>query len=653
MKKIIIVIVFISQLSVFSQNYKFGKVSKEELEEKFHPLDSTADAAYLYRSRRTYFDFVQQQGDFQLVTEIHERIKIYTKEGFDMATKSIAYYDPDHGENESVSSIKGYTYTLANGKVQKEKLSKKSIFKEKKNKSFSVKKITMPNINEGTVIEIKYKLISPYSTSIDDLNFQYGIPVKKLDYQVEIPEYYIFNKRSKGYYVVKMEETSKTQTIGNLNFNINVFKFNGDNIPALKDDEPYISSVYNYRGGMKFELTQVNFLSIGGSVKTFSNSWEDVSRQIFKASTFGLELNKSSYYKDDLNTILATAKTEPQKIGAIFQFVKSRVKWNGYNSKYTDKGVRKAYKERVGNVADINLMLTSMLRSAGLNANPVLVSTRNNGVPLFPTIKGFDYVISMVEFDNGGYVLLDASEKFSLPNILPIRALNWNGRKVTKEGFSSWVKLTSSKPALEENNIMVKISDDMVVEGLYRTKYDNLNALNFRHNSNHIKEEDLITKLEERNNLEIEEFKIVNKYKLSKPIVRNVKFISEDLVESINGKIYVEPLLFLSHHKNPFKLDERKFPVDFATPWKDRNTVSIKIPEGYKVEKLPAPIAIGLPNKLGVFKYQVTQLGNTIKAMSILQFNSAIIGPQYYEMLKGFYGQMVKKESEKIVLVKM
>jgi hypothetical protein len=35
-----------------------------------------------------------------------------------------------------------------------------------------------------------------------------------------------------------------------------------------------------------------------------------------------------------------------------------------------------------------------------------------------------------------------------------------------------------------------------------------------------------------------------------------------------------------------------------------------------------------------------------------LQFNQAIISPEYYSALKGFYSEFVKKQSEKIVLVK-
>lgn len=654
LKKIIVVLLLLVQTSVFAQNYKFGKVSKEELIEEFYPTDSTAEAAYLYKHRRSYFDWNTSKGWFQLITEIHQRIKVYDKEGFDYANHIVTYYNPDSGDNEAVSAIKGYTFYLDdNGNVIKEKLAKKDIFKEKVNRYNSKVKITMPKIKEGCVIELKYKIYSPYPTSIADVQFQKAIPIKKLDTQIEFPEYYTFNKTNKGFMNVPMKTSSKNGSVGSTDYRIDVFKFEGENIEPLKNDEPYVANINNYRGGIKFELAQTNFISVGGEFKSYARSWENVSKQIFKSSSFGEELKKSSYYKKDLEKIMSVAKTDTEKIAAIFQFVKTKVKWNGFYGKYTEKGVRKAYKENSGNVADINLMLTAMLRSAGVNANPVLISTRGNGIPIFPTLNGFDYIISMVSMPNNAVVLLDATEEYSTPNILPVRDLNWQGRVVTKEGNSSWVQLPSTKHALEDNMLMVKISEDLMVEGFIRTKYNNLNALNFRKNYNHIKDEELMTKYEENNNIEIEDFKILNEKNISKPITRNVKFVSEDLIEEINGKLYIEPMLFLTQRKNPFKLDDRKFPVDFATAWKDVNRVSMTLPEGYTVEQIPEPLAIALPNNIGVFKYQVIHKGKKISATSILEFNESLISPQFYTYLKDFYGQLVQKQSEKIILTKI
>ena len=52
LKKLLFVSIIFIQFYTYAQEVKFGKVSKENLEEEFYPLDSTADAAYLYKKRK-------------------------------------------------------------------------------------------------------------------------------------------------------------------------------------------------------------------------------------------------------------------------------------------------------------------------------------------------------------------------------------------------------------------------------------------------------------------------------------------------------------------------------------------------------------------------------------------------------------------------
>ncbi|MDC9722578.1 MAG: DUF3857 domain-containing protein [Urechidicola sp.] len=197
-KSILITFVMLLFLQTgFSQNYKFGKVSKEELAEKVYPLDSSAHAAVLYKNRETSFNYVQGEG-FVLKTVVHERIKIYDKEGYDWATKMIAYYSPDSGDSESVKIKDASTYHLVAGKVKSFDLGKKDVFKEAKNKYWSQKKFTMPNLVEGCVVEWKYILTSPYR-SIDNVVLQYDIPIRRLEVSIEIPEYYKFAVKHIGY----------------------------------------------------------------------------------------------------------------------------------------------------------------------------------------------------------------------------------------------------------------------------------------------------------------------------------------------------------------------------------------------------------------------------------------------------------------------
>ncbi|MFL0204316.1 transglutaminase domain-containing protein [Tenacibaculum maritimum] len=668
MKRILGLIILFINLAIFGQdkNYEFGKVSKQELEEKYYPSDTTAKAAYLYKNRNTYFSYTQSKG-FSLTTEFSFRLKIYSEEGLKHATQIIQYYKPDKGDDEKIVAIKGYTFNLSNGKIEKEKLSRKQIFNEKKNHFYSFKKLAFPNAKIGSIIELKYKLISPYHRYIDDLQFQYEIPIRNFYAKISIPEYFKFTPLAKGFYYVQPLRSSKTDTFYwselrklehlkkrqldkyEVKFKKNISEYIATNIPALKDDEPFVNNVGNYRGGISFELKAIKFPN--SAPEFFSMTWKDVSKKIHRSSRFGKELKKTAYFAKDLAPVISNSKNDLEKIISILQFIKSKVKWNQYKGKYVDKGVKKAYKEGSGNAAEINLMLVAMLREANLDANPVLISTKDNGIPLFPTLKGFNYVIAAVKTPQG-FILLDATDPYSKPNILPTRTINWQGRLVHKNGGSIPINLTPLLHSSKKNTLNVKIDENLSIQGVLRSKFTNLFALNYRNKYNHLQKEEIISKLENKNNIEIEDLKISNKYNLGKPIAQLLKFSSDDMVENINGKLYVNPLLFLATTNNIFKLKERKFPIDFTTPWIEQNSTTVQIPDGYVIESLPKTLAAALPDNQGILKFQVTQDKNKIKTYSILQLNTAIISPEYYPILKEFYNKLTNKQSEKIILAK-
>ena len=75
MGRIIIILLLISTVTTKAQNFKFGKVSKEEVEEKQHPLELEANAAVLYKSEEIAFDFSTIEG-FEQTRKVHERIII-------------------------------------------------------------------------------------------------------------------------------------------------------------------------------------------------------------------------------------------------------------------------------------------------------------------------------------------------------------------------------------------------------------------------------------------------------------------------------------------------------------------------------------------------------------------------------------------------
>ena len=388
----LIIIVIVSLNFITAQDFEYGEVSKLELQEKYHPKDSAAPAAILYRKEEVRFFYANNLG-FMQEREVHERIKIYNMDGFDWATKKVYLYQGSD-QREKINGLKGVSYNLVNGKIEKDKLKSDGKFEEDYNDYTKINSFTMPDVKEGTVIEYKYKVTSP-RFSIDDIVFQFGIPVNKLDVKIETPEYYVYNKQLnfRAKYVPKITETFRNTKIP-FEYRLEVLIINEENIPALRE-EAYSGNFNNYRSKMSMELTAtLNNLKIVN--KTYSTTWEAVSRTIYESESFGGQLGKFTIYKDDLESILQGVDDDFEKAYLVEKLVKSKVKWNGRYSKYASKGVRSAYKNGEGNSADINLMIVSMLRSQGVNANPVLISTRNNGIPLFPTREGFNYVICSV-----------------------------------------------------------------------------------------------------------------------------------------------------------------------------------------------------------------------------------------------------------------
>ena len=673
MKKRILlaIVILVSITNVFSQKkLELGKVTIEELKEKRHPIDTSAVAAILFKKGEVRYEYSQDKG-FDMVTEVNYRIKIYKKEGYDWANKKVSYFIGSNAK-ENVSFSDAVTYNLVAGKIEKTKLKKEGEFDEKINKFWGQKKVSMPNIKEGSVIEFQYTLRSPTIGSIDEWQFQTSIPVDYSEYIIYVPEYFSYNPNFKGYLFPKVtvdknnrrinytyrENASPgmngtaTSSVSNevLDFVETKTTHLAENIPAM-NEEKYVNNIANYLASVSYELSTIKYPN--SPLKTYSTDWETVTKKIYESDDFGLEVNKTGYFENDIDIILKGLTTSDEKIDAIFTFVKSRMNWNKSNSYYCDEGVRKAYKDKTGNVAEINLMLISMLRYAGLDANPVLVSTRSNGITIFPSRTAFNYVIAGVE-SNNSILLLDATNKNALPNILPFNALNWVGRIIRKDGTSLEVDLMPKGNSKDVINLVASIDNDGKLTGKIRENYFDYNAFAFRERYNATNKESYLEQLEKKYpGIEIGEYEVLNKTDLSKPIVENYSFTHNNAVEIIGDKMYVSPMFFFAETKNIFTQEKREYPIDFIFPHQDKYNVSFTIPEGYVVETIPQSKSIAMIEGIGSFKYLISNNGNQFQIVYSVDINQAIVSSEYYDVLKNFFKEIVDRHSEKIVLKKL
>lgn len=665
-KSILYILTFLCAITIYAQDVEFGDISKEMLQQEKHLNDPEASAAVLYEKTYITTRYIQGQG-FQLETNIHRRIKIYTKEGFEKANHSILLYK-DRGENERVSGLKAFTYNLENGKIEKAKLRKEGIFTENRSENWEIEKLTMPNVKEGSIVEYKYKVVSPYWQNVNEIYFQYDIPVDHIEVVFEAHNYFTYKKHYKGYFRLEPKEeirsgkirlTSKSKSwAGNrtsvsedeIDFDYKISRFELKNVPALKD-ENFVSNIENYRSAVKFELAQVQMPN--DIPQYLTKTWDDVVKTIYRSEYFGGQLAKTSYFENDVDELTAGVSDDMKKASMIYNFIRDKVKWNGNYGKYTDVGVRKAYKENTGNVAEMNLILTAMLRHAGLNANPVILSSRNHGIKMFPTLDGFNYVIAAIEVENA-VILLDATNYYGEPNVLPMRALNWSGKLIRKDGSWSDISLMPRTAAMRVTSINVTLNENGDIEGKQRTQFTSHNALGFREVYAKADKEDYLEKLENNiGDIEIDEHDVKNLKKIGKPVLESYAFTKESQAEVIGDKIYFSPLFFLATSENIFKAEERVYPIDFGYPWKRKIMMNIKLPEGYEVESLPEATAVRLPENLGLYTFNISKTPMGISVVMSKEINSSIITPDKYSALREFYKVLVEKEQEKVVLKKI
>jgi hypothetical protein len=666
-KNLLLLITLFFVIKSNAQNFELGKVSIEELQEKKHPRDSSAVAAVLFEKGKTSFEYSQSDG-FVLVTEIKARIKIYKKEGYDWANKSVRYY-AGNSAKDRVSFSDAITYNLVGGKIEKTKLKSDGEFDEVVNKYWREKKITMPYVKEGSVIEFSYTLRSISISSPRDWYFQRSIPVNYSEYKINTPEYFVYNTSLKGFMSPKVTTDkvansiilNSKQRVGfytsrttfsqdKVDFSETRTTYICENLPAMKE-EPFVNNIDNYIVSLVQELSMTKYPN--ELAKFYSTDWNSVVKTIYDYDDFGPELNKTGYFEDDLKVILAGITTPEAQIDAILKHVKNAVKWNDYYGYSCKEGVKKAYQDKTGNIAEINLMLTAMLRYAGLDANPVLVSTRSNGIALFPNRTAFNYVIAAVQ--NGeSTVLLDASDAYSTPNSLPFRALNGLGRLIRKDGSSDAIDLMPSSLSNDVTTMSYSIDQKGIVSGKYRRQQDNYNSMLTRNAIKNIKEEAYLEKLENENNkIEIQEYSRTNEKELKLPLLESISFTSNNFSEIIGESIYIKPLLSFASTQNPFRQESREYPVDFGFPFMDKYLVNITIPEGFTVEKIPESINLAMENGMGNFKCLTSVSGNTIQVVIINQMNTPVVAADYYVALKAYYQKLTEKQNEKIVLRKI
>lgn len=650
-----------TQFSISAQKapIKFGKVSIDDLQMTTYESDTSAHAVVLCDYGVANFEYNTASSGFFIEFVRHQRIKILDKTGFNFADISIPFYEGNN-DREKISSIKAVTYNLEGGKIAETNIDKKDIYEEETSEYWRAKRFSMPAIKEGSIIEIKYTKSSPYVWNLQPWLFQQTVPIKWSEYRVGFPEWFQFKKDIKGYdfgYIKVNDEERSSGTIsfpgrGVVTYAMDTYRWVAENMPAF-EEEDYTTSYSNYLTRIEFELASIQYPN--SPIERFLKSWEKVAETYLQSERSGKLIKKSGFLKNEITVMVKEAGGGQAGIIAIFEHVRKEMKWNRSTRHFASySSLKKIYEEKGGSSADLNLLLVGLLQIGGYDAHPVVLSTREHGLlnPFFPGTSQFNYVIAAVNTADG-QLLLDATDRKLPANILPPRCINDRGL-LMKEGSVEWVDFTPKAKDRFAVSGKLSLNENMQWEGDLNFSNRQYGAYRFRRKYTAAEDEAAYIKSvsEKYEGLEIESATFENIENVYEEVKELYTVKVNDQVINAGDMLYFNPMLLWLTDENPFKLEERKYPVDFNFPREFIFSVQFQIPEGYIVEELPEMAVVTLPEKGGRFVYSVKQVGDFIQMTNQFKLSKHQFLWDSYPHLKEFYNLIVEKHGEQVVLKK-
>lgn len=659
----------------FSQKapIKFGNVEKDDLEMTFYEKDSSASAVVLCDYGLSRIRYTND--DFELFFEKHIRIKILNEDGLDWANGEVQVYHKG-ADAEKVYDLKAITHNLVEGKIVKSKMKNSSEFKEKLDDNHDMVKFTLPDVRVGSVIEYTYKITSGFLFNFQDWTFQNTIPVVWSEYRTYIPEYYKYQIINKGHLPFSVSENidkpskitinTKTRTGGaslrggttNTDFKStsislmeNYKRWVVQNAPAFKK-EPLMTSPNNFISSVSYELAFIEWPR--EPRKDIMGTWTKLNTQYLESEYFGSPVSGSGFLKNEIEKLSIQSMSEKETVATIYQHVKNIMRWDGKYRKSLNSNLKKPYFAGEGSSAEINLILTSMLQKSGIQADPVLCSTRGHGFvqKSYPITGQFNNVLCRVTLEDNQYLLLDATDDFLPIDVLPQSCINSVGWAVSKNN-SGWVDIVSNNKVSSKISGDIQLEDDGNLSGHLKMQYSGYLGRNKREKCQKDGNEVYINSRIDELDWEISELSLENESDLSSSFIEDYEVESFSYMDEMGDVIYLQPKLVDGITKNPFKSEVRTYPVDFPHPTEILYYVNIEIPEGFEVESMPAPFALSLPRKGGKYVIQYTISQNKINVYSKFTLNQRIFTTNEYPYLKSFYDQLIAKEKELIVLKKI
>jgi len=613
-----------------------------EIPDSLYQMKREDDAPYEYLLKESIVRFEEIKGSIVSIIDHHIRIKVYTDDPILKAEASlvgIPFYFEDNMEN--VIDIRAVTHQPDGRKTE---LSEDEIRTVDLNARYKVKEFTMPEVENGSVIEYRYRVMRRYIEELPDFHFSHRVPTREAKLTLLNERYLRYDTIRENInfdleYIEQRVDTSNIPLVFSYNRPepVLVQKWNAENVPAI-DESAYISSIDDLRGKLKFQISE-----FGIPRQPLDNSWDLVAAQI-RRSMNPLKLVGKNEELMQLGAEIAASIENPVALqDSIFRLVNSESQFNGMNGAFSGEDFGHVLDGEPSNQADINMALLSILRGAGIDAWPLYISGRDFGRinKAFPSVYQFNRML-VVSYIGEDEYFMDASFPQSSPDLIPVESYNEQGL-LLKDKSHKWLDIQPKESRFDlDVNLNATVLKDGTLKGNIQVLSGGYPAQRIRQELQSGKSKDEVAKsifFEVYTDAEINNTKVESLENDKLKMNLSADFTMEDYAASFTDGLQFRPMIVGYLFRNPFESTTRSAPITLDAPEKISIRYEISLPEGFRVEAANQSRSTNLPGASLTETYQSE--GQKIVYMFEVEISNKEFPADLYSQLRRLYERWV------------
>ncbi|MBC7554437.1 MAG: DUF3857 domain-containing protein [Taibaiella sp.] len=559
-------------------------------------------------------------------------------------------YRNDNSKSAFVANMKATTYNLDGEKITETRLENTTVENDMVDNNHSSISFAMPGVKDGSIIEYHFEIVSPLHEYLPEWEFKGKLPKIKSEFEVNAPAGIKFTEawglaalpetfdsvqaaEAKNAQYYKVQKSGPKNTVRML--------WSMANVPAIKK-EPFITAVEDYR-----ELLQLKLA--GSGENELQTTWKSLDSELYHHDFFGKVTRPGGgRLKTFVDSITRDDATAEQKARRIYTYVRYNFECNNNPGLYSRREAEQIFKNRIASAAEINLLLTALLKLARLDAAPVIISKIGDpkASERYPVVNRFNYTVSIAKIDGKNYYM-DGSNQYNTFGILPVYCYGGYARVIAERGYglalpgkdfkdNSGVAVTLSN--ISDTAMFVDVTEKkgMIEAGYLRNVLNSdtsaLRAYINRRIQGFPGQQLIVSFLAD--NISDPDRELVIRYRLySKRKPANPFTLPADYLKLFSG--------------NPFTAAERRLPVEFPSAFDFTYTLTVQLPDGVKPVNVPVDYTGNVSENAWAFShnYNYEKSASKLTVTTRTLINDPTLPASAYAELKALFDKMLTEES--------